>query len=128
MPGSSEAIGTGERSASIEPLIFFSHVRWSRRDDSDLVLVGERDSAGRELEPRCCLPTLAGDGVGTEQADLLDEVDATDLLQRGVRLPGLDRAAPRPAAAIGPTDQRVEVAMKDGRRLLAHAHDAELRL
>ena len=62
------------------------------------MLVGERDRAGGELEARGGLAALAGDRVGAEQADLLDEVDAADLLQRGVRLAGLDRATPRPAA------------------------------
>ena len=73
-----------------------------------LVVVGEHEARRVELDALGGLAPLAGHGVGAEEPDVLDDVDAADLLQRRVDLADLERAAPRPAIAVGPAGERVE--------------------
>ena len=65
-----------------------------------------------ELDALHRLAALAGDRVGGEQLDVLDELGAVQPLQHGEHLAGLHRPPERPARPVGPAGERVEVAVQ----------------
>ena len=67
---------------------------------------------------RCtALAALAGDRVGAEEHDLVDELGAPQVLQHGVHLAGLHGPPERPAGAVGPAGQRGVVAVEREQRV-----------
>src|SRR3982074_2098597 len=76
--------------------------------DEDLVLIGEDERMGLELHALCGLAALPGDGVGAEDAHVLDELGAGKLLQQREDLPGVQVAAEGPALAVRAACERVD--------------------
>jgi hypothetical protein len=74
--------------------------------DADLMVVGEHQAVGGQVDTAGLVAASAGHRVGREEPHVLDQIDAPHLLQQAEDLTGLDRPAEWPAVLAWPSSRQ----------------------
>ena len=85
------------------------------------MLVAEHEGVRFKVEPLGRLATLARDRIRPEETDILDDLRPAQPLEHRVDLAHLDRAPERPAGAVRPARDRVEVPVDRPKRIVLEA-------